>query len=282
MSGPDFIVIGAAKAATTSLCVALQYHPQIHIPSRKEINFFSMNDLYARGTDWYHDQFDAPHGALIGEGSVSYTFQDAHPATAARIHAYRPEMKLIYIVREPIGRLISLYLQFQAAGVIGPVSFGEALRTHRALLDSGRYWKQISAYRNYFPDEQIQILFFDDWKQDAAVPLETCCEFLGVDRGLDLLVSRKTQTLGQARDTKALWALRSLPGFAALRDRLPRTLRGSLKSMLKSKIDGVPEITPETQRFLQEELTDDLRQFLTYAGRPDFWSVESSAAGLAA
>lgn len=271
MRGPDFLVIGAAKAATTSLCVALQYHPQIHIPSRKELNFFSMDDVFARGFDWYHDQFAAEAEMVTGEGSVSYSFAHAHPATAERIHQYRPGMKLVYIVREPVQRLLSLYLQFQAAGVIGPVSFRDALRSHPALLDSGRYWKQLSAYRNFFPDSQIQVLFFEDWKQDATGPLAACCDFLGVASRTDLLVSRKTMTVGQARDTKALWAMRSVPGFSQLRDRLPQSLRGALKSVFKSTIHNAPVVTPDEYQFLEDELSEDLTRFLDFAGRPNFW-----------
>lgn len=281
-SGPEFIVIGAAKSATSSLCVALQYHPAIHIPQKKELNFFSHDQNYRRGHDWYHGQFSPSPGAICGEGSVSYSFYDAHPETSVRIHAYRPDMKFIYIVRDPIARLVSLYHQFQAAGVLGPVSFGEALRSHIALLDSARYWKQISAYRRLFPDSQIQILFFEDWKENPADLLGQCCDFLGVERRTDLHVSKKGQTHGQRRDSRLLWAMRSKRGFGRVRNMLPEPVRGFLRNFLKTPIARLPDVTPDTREFLREELTEDIEQFLSWCGRPNFWSLQQDMSSASA
>lgn len=271
---PDFIVIGAAKAATSSLCVSLQYHPDIHIPSRKELNFFSIDEVYARGVDWYERQFQPQAGAIIGEGSVTYTFYDAYPNTSRRIHEYNPEMRLIYIVREPVSRVISLYRQFQAAGTIGPGSLQQALDTHVSLLDSARYWKQISAYRNHFPDAQIHVVFFDDWISDPQSVVRRCCEFLGVRSDVELPVSQKGQTQGQLQDSQFLWQLRNMRGFCALRDLVPDGIRDFIRPFVKTPIGGVPELTDETYRLLINTLSSDLCQFLEFYGRPDLWHLD--------
>ena len=52
---PDFVVIGAQKAGTTSLHRMLRQHPQIHMPRTKELHYFDFN--YERGAEWYAAQF---------------------------------------------------------------------------------------------------------------------------------------------------------------------------------------------------------------------------------
>ena len=272
---PHFIVIGAAKAATSSLCASLEHHPQIHIPAQKEFNFFSMDEVYSRGVEWYAQQFQPEPGSMVGEGSVSYTFQDAHPKTVGRIHKHNPLTRLIYIVRDPIARLISLYRQFQAAGTLGPVSLQQALETHPSLLDSARYWKQISAYRDHFPDSQILVLFFDDWRNDPQSSLRQCCEFLGVGENVELPVTRKGQTMGQLRDRQFLWKLRNMNGFGRVRDLLPDRVRQSIRPLLKKPIRRAPVLSADTKRLLVDDLSEDLAKFLAFYGRPDLWDLNA-------
>lgn len=273
MPGPKFVIIGAAKAATTSLCLVLRRHPQVHIPARKELNFFSVDSIYARGVDWYHDQFHPDADRVQGEGSVSYSLCGLFPSTPERICRYRPDMKLVYLVRDPVERLLSYYLQLQAAGQIGPVSFTEALRESPELLDSARYWKQIRAYRQVFPTEQIQVLFFDDWVTDPQRVTSDCCRFVGVDPELALGTKQIGQTVGQWRDSRFSWALRRLPGFRTARDLLPPRARKRLRNIFKTPISSKPSVPADTYRFLEQELGEDMKQFLDFYGRPNLWSI---------
>lgn len=277
MDGPGFVVIGAAKAATTSLCLALGKHPRIHFPVGKEVNFFSIDEFYNQGIEWYHARFRPNPGDILGEGSVSYSLCGTYPETVERMREYRPEMKIIYIVRHPVERLVSHYLQLQAAGRIGPISFHQALRTCPELLDSARYWRQIRAYQDAFPVDQIKVLFFDDWLKSSQAVVADCCRFLGVDSGLLLPISRKGGTVGQQRDSRFLWTLRALPGFAAVRDAAPPAIRRRLRAMFKKPIEAKPEISAETLRVLEDEIGEDVRKFLAHYGRPNLWSMPSTS-----
>ena len=72
---PNFLVIGAMKAGTTSLYHYLRDHPQVFMPDTKEVNFFNPLRNWRHGVSWYEEQFRAaPAEALaVGEASTSYT-----------------------------------------------------------------------------------------------------------------------------------------------------------------------------------------------------------------
>ncbi len=111
---PDFIIIGAGKAGTTSLYKYLAHHPQILLPNKKELRFFDNN--FHRGHQWYLAQFPALSDRpdfLTGEASPSYFFL---PHVAQRIKDFSPNIKLIVMLRNPITRTISNYYQNKKTG----------------------------------------------------------------------------------------------------------------------------------------------------------------------
>ena len=86
MTLPDFIIIGAAKAGTTSLYAMLDRHPDIFMPRQKEPEFFARDDLYAQGLDSYAENFaGAEPGQVVGEASTLYSLSPLFGQTAARI-----------------------------------------------------------------------------------------------------------------------------------------------------------------------------------------------------
>ena len=54
---PNFIIIGAAKSATTTLTTILPRHPDIFISKPKEPKFFGR--YHSRGWEWYASRFEA-------------------------------------------------------------------------------------------------------------------------------------------------------------------------------------------------------------------------------
>ena len=104
---PNLIVIGAARCGTTSLHRYLNLHPDIEMSPVKEPQFF--NDWnWHRGLAWYEAQFPAS-AKVVGESSPTYTVHPAHPHVPERMASVVPDAKLIYLVRDPIERLVSGY-----------------------------------------------------------------------------------------------------------------------------------------------------------------------------
>lgn len=115
---PTFIVIGAMKCGTTSLYYALDAHPEIEMSDRKETDFFIRARNYRRGTDWYEDRFPAS-GQARGECSPNYTKAHLFPRVARRMHDLVPDVHLVYMVRDPIDRIVSHYVGNRAVGATG-------------------------------------------------------------------------------------------------------------------------------------------------------------------
>src|SRR5690349_17383952 len=108
---PDFVIIGAMKCATTTLHEQLARQPGIFMSRPKEPNFFSDDEVYARGLDWYRSLFDgAGDSALCGESSTHYTKLPSYPETVGRMARALPRPRLIYVMGHPVDRLISHFV----------------------------------------------------------------------------------------------------------------------------------------------------------------------------
>src|SRR5215217_5064804 len=102
---PTLMVIGAMKCATTALHDYLDAHPDITMSTPKELNFFNGSSM--RGLAWYASHFD-PRSKLRGESSPGYT-SPSFPDTAARMASAIADVRLVYLVRDPIERALSQY-----------------------------------------------------------------------------------------------------------------------------------------------------------------------------
>ena len=93
---PDFIVIGAMKAGTSSLSHYLRSHPEIFIPVKKELNYFVEERNWSQGLSWYEEQFktDDPNIRLFGEASTNYSKYPKFAGVSQKIVASSPDVKL--------------------------------------------------------------------------------------------------------------------------------------------------------------------------------------------
>ena len=112
---PDFVVIGAMKCGTSTVCAYLEDHPQVFMVPSMDPNYFSDPDRFRRGPEWYLDLFAGrTDERIMGEGSNSYTSAAMFPGTARRLAEFNPDMRIVYIVRHPIKRMISAWVQNRA------------------------------------------------------------------------------------------------------------------------------------------------------------------------
>lgn len=134
---PDFIVVGATKAGTTSLDQYLAMHPQIHMARPKEPRFFTVGNPssnYHRGVAWYRGLFRSER-LCCGETSPQYTHWPTRSGVVERMHALVPKCRLIYLVREPWARIRSHYYMNLSTGntdLSSPIIFC-GLRIRRML-----------------------------------------------------------------------------------------------------------------------------------------------------
>ena len=277
----DFLLIGSMKSGTSAVSKFLEGHPAVHIPPRFEANFFSRDDVYDKGVDWYHSNFDArliATARVIGEGSNSYTFGRLYPEAAARIHAYNPEMRLVYFVRHPLERMSAAWVQNVADFAPNtPRSFVEAVRSQPdRYVDPSCYYRNISRYLEFFPREQIFLGFLEDWANDPARVQAELCEFLGVPVLPHVVEDRVNPTSGKRVPSDAYFRLRSFPPLKLLSRLLSRDARRRVREkLLFSRVEAHPALPPDLRQELLSEVGPDARRFLDLAGKPeDFWRLD--------
>ncbi|MDX6511747.1 MAG: hypothetical protein QOE36_1251 [Gaiellaceae bacterium] len=180
---PNLIIIGAAKSGTTALHRYLRVHPEIWMSPIKELNYFVAEQNWGRGIDWYSRWFprDLP---VRGESSPKYSCAPKHPGVPDRMVTVVPDTRLIYVVRDPLERMRSDYVDaVYHAGMRWPVApFEEQLRdpTSRVYSQSC-YWQQLQLYRAHFPDDRIHLVQHEALRDRRDETLRSVFRFLGVD-----------------------------------------------------------------------------------------------------
>lgn len=276
LEGPEFIVIGAMKCATSTVSAYLEDHPEVFMVAGQDPDYFSKPMQVLRGPDWYAALFaDARPGQIRGEGSNSYTWDSLYPGTAARLVAACPGIRLIFLVRDPIARIVSHWVQVRAdQGDAVPACLAEAIRTQPdRLVAPSLYWRQLSHYRALVPDNRIWIGFVEDLEADRAGVLGDLCGFLGIsDRAPDAPIHRNPSA--GKRVPGALYSrLRRLPGARRLAGALPGDLKHWLKTRaLARRAATAAALDAGTRAHLADVLRADSHAFLAHCGKPvEFW-----------
>lgn len=180
----DFIIVGAQKCGTTTLFNILKTHPHLEACSQKEPDFFSKDDNWRSHIQAYESLFTQRKGVLYFEASTSYTF---YPVVRLNlwndIQEYNPDMKIIYMVRDPVDRIISSYMHVYERGYTND-SLEDALCQDQFLIATTRYYTQILPYITTFGRNNILILDFEELKTDIYSLVETTADFLGIDNDL--------------------------------------------------------------------------------------------------
>ncbi len=177
---PNLIVIGGSKTGTTSLHYYLNRHPQIFMSREKEVRFFS--DHFKKNVGWYRSHFEQAGDVLVrGETSPQYTAFPQVSGVPQRMHALLPEAKLIYIVRDPLARMMSHF------AFVTPVSdsqeFARALaplETNPFVAASRQCW-QLEQYLRHYALDRILILTSEELRLDRRGTLARAFRFLGID-----------------------------------------------------------------------------------------------------
>jgi hypothetical protein len=177
---PDFLIIGAMKCATTSLLYYLGQHPEIQVSSPKELNFFVAERNWGKGLAWYRSHFQK-NIMLRGEASPAYTSYPRYAGVPARIARILPHAKLVYILRDPVKRMVSHFIHRSARGeerrTINEVFGGSDIERY---LERSRYGLQLQRYLDHFPIEKIKILTTERLERSRVETLQDLFAFLDV------------------------------------------------------------------------------------------------------
>lgn len=277
---PNFFIVGAMKCGTTSLRDHLHNHPDIFMVYPEEPRFFYNDTKYAKGLEQYLKWFEGvSNESAIGEGSGYYGWRQRNEKTSARIAKNFPSAKIIYMVRHPLERLESHWSWDIANGVrLGNIN--RAVNKFPYLIEMSKFWKQIKSYRSYFNDEQIKVLFFEDFIAEPKKFMREVFRFLDVDEGFvpPSLTEARNPTDGRLTDSKFLVKLRIVPGFRSVTNIAPDKLVTYFRNRLKTRKKSEPRWSESVFKKVIDDLLDDSRSFLKYCGRSeDYWDWPASA-----
>ena len=269
---PNFLVIGALKAGTTSLYDYLKAHPQIFMPARKELRFFVEQKNWGLGRDWYESQFAGAEDALaVGEASPSYTMVTSFPGVPARIAEMIPDARLVYILRHPVERMRSHFLQRVIDGTEDRRP-DDAFLQDLDYLHTSRYAFQLEHYLEHFPAPHILLITSEDLRADRLRTLQRVFAFLGVDPSHvpATIGSEKNQSARVRVPTSPLRGLQRMPGWSVARRIAPESFRRwfGRKTSKPLTIDGVV-ISAEVERRIVEALRPDVHRLRAHMP-PDF------------
>jgi hypothetical protein len=270
---PTFLVIGAAKSGTSSLFAYLRGHPEVFMSTPKELHFFSHG--WDRGLEYYESFFEASGDFRArGEASTSYTQAPRFDGIPARIAKVLPDVRLVYLIRNPVDRIRSQYVHYVDRGREGrPLE--RAVRENPDYLDTSRYAFQLGLYLEHFERDRVLVVSTDQLRDSRSETMGEVYRFLGVDP--EAPIRPLDRELNRSADKRKAPALvdsgRQLLRRSGLGRHLPRAVRARGHQLVSRPFpQDVAVVSPELEQWIWAELADDLRDLRTLVGPDlDLW-----------
>lgn len=263
---PDFLIVGGQKCGTTTLWWDLRSVPGIHLPGDKEPDALASDAILTDdGLERYRRLFRGSRADQVcGEASTSYTKAPTVPGVPQRaVRVLGRDLRVIYLVREPVARIVSHHRHELSLGEISEPDVDRAVRCDPRFLAYSRYAAQIEPWIREIGHERVRIVRFETYVRRRASTVAEICRFLGVDPDVDG-VDPSRAAAGSSRRlprVTGLWrAVRqSTPYRRLLRPLVPPEWRRVLLERLLPIADARPmPMSPATREWILGELADDL------------------------
>lgn len=240
----------------------------------KETWYFSHEDRWQRGIGWYSAFFiSASEGMMVGEASTTYTMHPSIANVPQRIAQCTPNAKLVYMIRDPIERLVSHYQHLWYAGET-EVDLQSEIKRNSDLLDFSRYYMQIEQFLPYFPPDRWKVLLFEEFRSRAQSVLSEVYGFLGVAEDyVPPDQSVRNATAGKVRASRWVDIARRVPGVvAAAHTLVPPGIVRRVRDLGGKRL-AKPQLSSSLRASLEEQLCDDVDTLSEFLGRDlrDIW-----------
>ncbi|MBX2959494.1 MAG: sulfotransferase domain-containing protein [Flavobacteriales bacterium] len=270
---PNLLIIGAMKAGTSSLHDYLSLHPDIYMSTPKEIHYYADADYLTKTKEWYTSFFKTDK-KIAGTTPQSYTkcHNKYYQHIPERIFKDTPDVKMIYIVRDPIKRYQSHIKESHFGDPKEDIRYSESIDHY---IKTSMYYMQINEYLKYFKLEQIHVLSLEDLATNKLTELNKIFLFLGVkELTNEQLFNFKAnefsnQNIPSSIRTSYLFRLgnKILPGIS-------RKIASRFAKYYYKKLEKRYELSDERLTELTSKLRDDVEQFRRLTGK-EFkeWSI---------
>jgi len=196
----SFLCVGFSKCGTTSIYDALKQHPDIFLPTIKEIPFFTRPEFYTMGLSWYKKRFFSSCKKNETAGEINPLYTTKNIARKLSKH-FDENTKIIFIMRNPVDRMYSHFRMDMRYGYkLIPEYMADMdintqfnyyvrhncisknkIRRNEFML-SGNYYQSICEYMKYFKRKNMLFLFFEDYIKAPEKTIQEIMDFLCVKK----------------------------------------------------------------------------------------------------
>ena len=297
---PNFIIAGAPKSGTTSLYFYLKQHPDIFVPDKKELHYFSYDWLAANAAgpeddyilttlcadrDAYARQYrSAKHHTAVGEFSPSYLY---YCNTAGDIQQMLGNtVKIVLILRNPVEKAYSQYMH-QVRNNLEPLSFEQALEAEPQrhamgwsdiwrYAESSLYARRTRHFIKVFGPSKVRIIVFEEFIADPQNELSGLLRFLGVDDRVPIDTGKVYNRTGKPR-SRLTADLLTQPHLvkSVVKRIVPEKIRSRIRLKMQELNSAPKEAMPVScRRKLEDFFRKDIADLETCLDRPLPWNKE--------
>jgi hypothetical protein len=272
---PNLIIIGGLKCGTTSIHHYLGLHPDIQMSKPKELNFFVAELNWDLGLDWYASRFD-DRFKVRGESSPHYTNLPRYDGVAERIKTHCPDAKLIYMVRDPIKRILSHWMHATGAGYETRDIASVLSDPDTQYVNRSRYWTQLQPYLEHFDRSQIEVITQEELQADRDGTMRKAFAYAGVDENFtsEQFDREWEKSAAKSGDKyQFMEKLIKLPGFRSFDrnfDRLPERMRWLVEKVVHDPDQPAapkPELPDDLFETLRSRFAGEVPELQKFAGR---------------
>ena len=279
---PDFLVIGAMKAGTTTLYRDLLTNAHVFMPDTKETDELTHDDVLTdRGRVQFAKHFErAQADQICGEASTSSSKLPDFPGVPERaLQIIGPDLKIIYLVREPVARAVSHHHHDYCFG-LKPANFEQSLSSYRDLIQYSQYHMQIRAWLAHFDLNQIMVIPFEEYTKSRRDTISAVSKFLGIPAQPEAIEQERVfnDTTKDKRIAVGTWArLAKNPIYRNLiRPWLPLELKDKLRNAMLPNYPDKQLPTVESVERIIEAVAGDAEELRVLLGRDQpFWDFDS-------
>lgn len=270
---PNLLIIGAMKAGTSSLHDYLSLHPDIYMSTPKEIHYYADADYLTKTKDWYTSFFKTDK-IIAGTTPQSYTkcHNKYYQHIPERIFKDTPDVKLIYIVRDPIKRYLSHIKESHFGDPKEDIRYSESINHY---VKTSMYYMQINEYLKYFKLEQIHILSLEDLTNNKLVELNKIFQFLGVKEITDeQLFDFKTNEFSNQNIPSSIRINYLFRIGIKILPKITKKIALIISARYYKKLEEKYELTDSRMNELKLLLKEDMEQFRKLTGKSyNSWSI---------
>jgi hypothetical protein len=278
---PNFFIVGAPRAGTTSLYEYLKNCENVFMSPIKETYFFSPNVnmklILSKPVKNQKDYQKLFHNVktekAIGEATPSYLWD---PDSAKLIHEKIPNARIIIILRNPINRAFSHYLWLVSLGKEN-LSFSEAIKKSLSakpdfsgrIIDGGMYSNQIQRYLDEFDQKQIKIIIFEEFLKNPKLIVEDILKFLDIDSNPpEIFEAFNSYVEPRGKLAKSMIQNKFLQKLGTS---LPQTIASQATKILDKKAVK-PKMSESNMKMLKNIYSEDVKNLKSILNKDFLWN----------